>query len=252
MMKLVRIAHDGGLRYGIVEGDSVTLVAGDPFSAWRADGEVPLAGAQLVCPVQPSKVVCVGLNYRTHIAEMGNTLHTEPVIFLKPPTAVIGPAEPIVMPKRAGRVDYEGELAIVIGKKARKVPAEEAAEHVLGYTCGNDVTARRLQHSDGQWTRAKSFDTFCPLGPWVVDVDPSDLMLQSLVNGEVRQQAPTSDMLFGPHELVSFVSDVMTLLPGDVIMTGTPGGIGELHDGDSVEVRIEGIGSLVNPVTGEG
>lgn len=251
-MRLVRIVHDGDVRYGMVEGETVTLVSGDPFSAWKPDGEVSLADAQLLCPVEPSKVVCVGLNYRTHIAEMGNTLHTDPVIFLKPPTTVIGPAEPIVMPKRAGRVDYEAELAIVIGKAAHQVTAEDAAEYVLGYTCGNDVTARRLQHIDGQWTRAKGFDTFCPIGPWVVDVDPRELMLECLVNGEVRQQAPTSDMLFGPQELVSFVSDVMTLLPGDVILTGTPGGIGELHEGDSVEVRIEGIGSLVNPVVAQG
>jgi len=247
-MRVVRLMHDGDCRYGLADAATVTLISDEPFAAWESEGVLPLSEAHLLCPVTPTKVVCVGLNYRTHIAEMGNDMPSEPVIFIKPSTSVIGPGQPIVLPDGVGRVDHEGELGVVIGRRTRNVSAELAVEHVIGFTCGNDVTARDVQKHDGQWTRAKSFDTFCPLGPWVADADPSDLKLECLVNGEVRQSARTSDMLFGAYELVSFVSSVMTLVPGDVILTGTPGGISELHAGDTVEVRIEGIGSLINPV----
>jgi 2-keto-4-pentenoate hydratase/2-oxohepta-3-ene-1,7-dioic acid hydratase in catechol pathway len=236
-----------------VDGDFVTLMSDGPFSSWEAQGAVPIESAHLLSPVLPSKVVCVGLNYRTHIAEMGHEMPTEPVIFLKPPTAVIGDGEPIVLPGGVGRVDYEGELALVIGRRTHDVTPSQAEQNVLGIVCANDVTARELQKRDGQWTRAKGFDGFCPVGPWIVsDADPRDLEITTLVNGEERQSARTSDMVFDPYELVSFISGVMTLLPGDVVLTGTPGGIGELHDGDSVEVRIEGVGTLANPVTARG
>jgi 2-keto-4-pentenoate hydratase/2-oxohepta-3-ene-1,7-dioic acid hydratase in catechol pathway len=248
-MRVVRLLHEGDCRYGLADDTSITLISDEPFSAWEPEGVVPLVHAHLLSPVTPTKVVCVGLNYRRHIAEMGHETPAEPVIFLKPSTAVIGPYQHIPIPPSVGRVDYEGELGVVIGRRTHQASVSEAAENVLGFLCGNDVTARDLQNTDGQWTRAKGFDGFCPLGPWVdTDIDPSDLLIETLVNGEVRQSARTSDMLCDPYTLVSFVSQVMTLVPGDVILTGTPGGIGPLEENDRVEVRIEGIGSLENDV----
>ena len=247
-MRIVRLRHEGDCRYGLADETTVTLISDEPFAAWEPEGVLPLSEAHLLCPVTPTKIVCVGLNYRKHIAEMGHETPRVPIIFIKPSTSVIGPGQAIQIPEGIGRVDHEAELGIVIGRRTRNVSPEQAAEHVIGFTCGNDVTAREIQKIDGQWTRAKGFDTFCPLGPWVADVDPSDLEVMCLVNGEVRQQARTSDMLFGPWDLVSWVSAAMTLVPGDVILTGTPGGISELCPGDTVEVRIEGVGSLVNPV----
>lgn len=249
-MRVVRLLHEETEYYGLADSASVTRISGAPFSAWEFVGEaMPLDSARLLAPVTPSKVVCVGLNYRPHIIEMGHDMPEQPVIFLKPSTSVIGPNRDIILPHGVGRVDHEAELGVVIGRRTHAASVKEAAASVLGFTCGNDVTARDVQSIDGQWTRAKGFDGFCPLGPWVVTgVDPSDLAVRCLVNGEVRQHARTSDMLFTPYELVSFVSHVMTLLPGDVILTGTPGGIGPIRAGDSVEVSIEGVGSLVNPV----
>jgi 2-keto-4-pentenoate hydratase/2-oxohepta-3-ene-1,7-dioic acid hydratase in catechol pathway len=248
-MRVVRLMHEGDCRYGLAAEGQVTLLSDEPFAAWEPEGVLPLSEAHLLSPVTPTKVVCVGLNYRTHIAEMGHEAPSEPVIFIKPSTSVIGPDQPIVLPIGVGRVDHEAELGVIIGRRTHHVSADTARDCVLGFTCGNDVTARDVQKSDGQWTRAKGFDTFCPIGPWVAaDIDPSNLLVQCLVNGEVRQNAHTSDMLFDPYQLVSFVSGVMTLVPGDVILTGTPGGISELHSGDTVEVRIEGVGSLSNPV----
>jgi len=252
LVRVVRLLHEGDCRYGLADDASVTLISDEPFAAWEPEGVVPLDCAHLLCPVTPTKVVCVGLNYRTHIAEMGHDRPHEPVIFIKPSTAVIGSRQPIPVPEGVGRVDYEGELGVVVGRRTHRATPEEAAESVLGFCCGNDVTARDLQKIDGQWTRAKGFDGFAPIGPWVAtDCDPLDLQLQTLVNGEVRQQARTSDMIFDPFQLVSFVSGVMTLVPGDVVFTGTPGGIGPIEPGDVVEVRIEGIGSLVNPVASQ-
>lgn len=251
-MRVVRLMHEGDSRYGLADDDSITLMSGEPFAAWESQGEVALSQARLMSPVTPTKVVGVGLNYRAHIAELGYDAPAEPVIFLKPSTSVIGPDQPIVLPAGVGRVDHEAELGVVIGRRTHRVTREGAMESVLGFTCANDITARSIQNTDGQWTRAKSFDTFCPIGPWVVDIEPDDLLVECLVNGEVRQQARTSDMLLDPFELVSFVSGVMTLIPGDVILTGTPGGISELADGDTVTVRIEGIGSLTNPVRSAG
>ncbi len=248
-MRVVRLMHEGDCRYGLADASTVTLISDEPFAAWEPESTIPLAEARLVAPVAPTKVVCVGMNYRAHIAEMGHAVPSQPVIFVKPSTAVIGPMQPIPLPEGVGRVDYEGELAVVIGRRMHRVPAANVSQSVLGLCCGNDVTARDLQKIDGQWTRAKGFDGFCPLGPWVAtDVDPGDLLLETLVNGELKQSSRTSDMLFHPWELVSFISNVMTLVPGDVVLTGTPGGIGPLHSGDTVEVRIEGVGSLCNPV----
>jgi len=249
-LRLVRVLYDGDCRYGLANQDTVTLISDEPFAAWEPESLLPLAEARLLAPVTPTKVVCVGLNYKEHIAEMGHDMPAEPVIFLKPSTAVIGPDDSILLPPGAGGVDYEAELGVVIGRRTHRVSPEEAAENILGFTCGNDVTARDLQRRDGQWSRAKGFDTFCPLGPWVeTDVsDPCGLMIECYVNGEQRQHAHTSDMLFSPYGLVSFISQVMTLVPGDVILTGTPGGIGRLAEGDSVEVRISGVGSLISSV----
>ncbi|MCL6106759.1 MAG: fumarylacetoacetate hydrolase family protein [Actinobacteria bacterium] len=198
---------------------------------------------------KPGKIVAVGLNYRSHAGELAMPAPEEPILFLKPPSAVIGSGESIVLPSGAGRVDYEGELALVIGKQARRVPQSAATGYILGYTCANDVTARELQHRDGQWTRSKSFDTFCPLGPWVETEPPSpDTRVELRLNGEVRQSAPIADMIFSPLKLVAFISSVMTLEPGDAILTGTPSGIGELVPGDEAVVKITGVGELVSKV----
>lgn len=248
-VRIVRLFHEGDVRYGLADESTVTLISDEPFAAWETEAVIPLPHAQLLSPCVPTKVVCAGINYRGHAKEMGHALPDEPVIFLKPPTAVIGHGAEVHIPQGFTTVDYEGELAVVIGRRTRNVTPEEALEHVLGYTCGNDITNRVLQKKDGQWTRAKSFDTFCPLGPWIeTDVDPGELTLQTFVNGELRQSGETSDMIFSVPELVSFVSSVMTLLPGDVVMTGTPAGIGPVVSGDTVEVRIDGIGSLISHI----
>ncbi|HHL39430.1 MAG TPA: FAA hydrolase family protein [Deltaproteobacteria bacterium] len=207
--------------------------------------------AALLAPVLPSKIVAIGLNYKAHAAEFDKELPQEPMLFLKPPTAVTGPGGEIVYPSHMSRrVDYEGELAVVMGREARGVGVDEAAGYILGYTCFNDVTARDLQGRDVQYTRAKGFDTFAPMGPWIeTELDPRDVRIETFLNGSKRQDCSTADMIFDCFELVSFVSRVMTLLPGDVIATGTPSGVGRMKPGDEVEVRIEGIGSLVNTVT---
>ena len=198
----------------------------------------------------PSKVVAVGLNYRDHARELKMDIPGYPLIFMKPSTSVIGEGDPIVFPVQTQELHYEGELGIVIGKRARNVPAGKARDFIAGYTCANDVTARDLQRLDGQWTRAKSFDTFCPLGPRIVsDMDPTALEIMTRVNGEVKQRSTTANMIFDVYDLVSFISGIMTLLPGDVIITGTPPGVGPLLPGDTVEVEIEGIGTLTNTVT---
>lgn len=248
-MRVVRVYTGGDVRYGLADAASITLISDEPFSAWETDDVIPMAGARLMPPAMPTKIVCVGINYKKHAREMGHDLPGEPLIFLKPPTAMNAPDGEIHLPEGVGRVDYEGELAVVMGRRAHHISPEDAPAHILGYTCANDVTARELQARDGQWTRAKGFDGFCPLGPWVeTDVDPEDLLLETYVNDTCVQSARTSDMIFDIPTLVSFISQVMTLLPGDIVLTGTPSGIGELHSGDVVEVRIEGIGSLTNKV----
>lgn len=251
-MRLARVLHQGRPVYASIIGEELHLLAGDDLMALKPTGETLPAGSdRLLAPAAPSKIVAVGLNYRDHALEMGEELPNEPKIFIKPSTAAIGPGEPIVLPPLSRRVDHEAELAVVIGRRARNVAASEAGSYILGYTCLNDVTARDLQAADGQWTRAKAFDTFCPLGPWIeTDLDPGNLRLEARVNGQVRQSSSTANFIFRLEDLVRFISGVMTLLPGDVITTGTPPGVGPLAPGDLVEIEVEGIGILANPVVG--
>jgi 2-keto-4-pentenoate hydratase/2-oxohepta-3-ene-1,7-dioic acid hydratase in catechol pathway len=251
-MRFVRFAIGSTIGYGVLEDDGqIRAISSTPFLPWEpTDERFDPGQVRVLAPVLPSKVVAVGLNYGSHAIETGRPVPLEPMIFIKPTTSVIGPDETIYLPPQSERVDHEGELAVVIGKAARNVSDVAAAEVILGYTCANDVTARDLQQRDVQFTRAKGFDTFCPLGPQVVtDIDPMRLDLECRVNGEVRQKTNTSDLAVGPAALVAFVSSVMTLLPGDVILTGTPAGISPLADGDVVEVEISSIGVLRNPVS---
>lgn len=249
-MRYVRFEKNSAISYGMVEGDSVKKINGDLFGAYSVtDVLYKLTDIKLLAPCQPSKVVAVGLNYRDHAREMGEAIPDTPKIFIKPSTSVIGPEEEIIIPEMANRVDYEAELAIVIKKTAKNIAPEEADQYILGYTCLNDVTARDLQKVDGQWTRAKGFDTFAPIGPWVDDaLDPNDTDIKLLLNGEQKQYSNTSNFIWKVEQLVSFISRVMTLLPGDVITTGTPSGIGPMKSGDRVDVVIEGIGTLTNYV----
>ncbi|GAA0576195.1 fumarylacetoacetate hydrolase family protein [Actinomadura livida] len=250
-MRIARFSTDDGMAFGVVEEDTVAAIAAHPFGELTFTGQrFPLADVRLLAPILPSKVIAIGKNYAAHAAEMGGEAPAEPMLFAKPSTAVIGPGEAIMYPQKLSeRVDYEGELAVVIGRMCREVPASRAADVVLGYTCANDVTARDLQARDGQWTRAKGFDTFCPLGPWIeTEADPADLAISTTVNGEVRQDSSTSHLLHDVPALVEYVSQVMTLLPGDVILTGTPEGVGPLDIGDEVTVTIDGVGSLTNRV----
>ena len=258
--RIFRIEHEGSARYAVEAGGGFRVIPGD-FAEGELDslkahattaaipGQVVTAPRVLV-PVAPSKIVAIGLNYKDHAAEMGKPLPAEPLMFLKPSTAVIGPGDAIRIPDNAGRVDHEAELGIVIGKRASRVPAASALDYVLGFTCVNDVTARELQRRDVQYTRGKGFDTFAPLGPCIaIGLDASALDIEGLVNGETRQSSNTRQLIFSVPEIVAFVSGVMTLLPGDVIATGTPSGVGPLTAGDRVTVKIEGIGELSNRVT---
>jgi 2-keto-4-pentenoate hydratase/2-oxohepta-3-ene-1,7-dioic acid hydratase in catechol pathway len=249
-VKICRYSVGGSIEYGILDGKAITPLKGAPFSGIEQTNERRAAAdVTLLSPTVPSKVVAVGLNYQEHIDETGMDKPDAPVLFIKPSTAVIGPNKPIVYPRGAGRVDYEAELAVVIGEQCKDVPVEKVQDVILGYTCLNDVTERFMQGMDGQWTRSKSFDTFCPIGPHIVtDIEPKGLTVESYLNGECKQSATTDLLIFSVAELVSFISGVMTLLPGDVIATGTPSGIGPMQPGDTIEIRIEGIGSLINPV----
>ena len=250
-MRLLRFRSGTRIATGaIVEDDTIRVLEGTFFERPLPTGEeVPLAEVELLAPVLPSKIVAVGKNYAAHAAEFGMSVPEEPLLFLKPSTAVIGPGDPIPLLPISRRVDFEGELAVVIGRLARFVKAEEAGLYILGHTIANDVTLRDLQKTDDQWARAKGFDGSCPLGPWIeTDLDPTDVFLQTRVNGEPRQQATTSDMVFGIAELIEYITSFMTLLPGDVILTGTPEGVGKLSAGDTVEVEVDGVGTLANPV----
>jgi 2-keto-4-pentenoate hydratase/2-oxohepta-3-ene-1,7-dioic acid hydratase in catechol pathway len=252
---LVRVAVDGSPRWGVIEHDRVYELGGTPFTSWERGAEIgPLDGLQPLAPTVPSKIVCVGRNYPAHAAECSAEVSTDPLLFLKPPSSVIGPGAPIVLPSQSERVEHEAELAVIIGQRCRDVTPQEAWGYVLGVTCGNDVSARDLQRRDGQWTRAKGFDTFCPLGPWLVtglsERDVADLAVTCRVNGELRQSGRTSEMVFSPTQLIAYAANIMTLEPGDVIMTGTPAGVSPLHPGGVVEVEVEGIGVLWNPVAG--
>jgi 2-keto-4-pentenoate hydratase/2-oxohepta-3-ene-1,7-dioic acid hydratase in catechol pathway len=251
--RFVRFLDGGHPADGLVEGDQVTRLVGDPFAGFTAGATAgALGGLALLAPCQPAKVPGVGLNYRDHAREFGLDIPPEPSVLLKPATTVVGPGAAIVFPSMASQVDHEGELAAVIGRRLHRASPAEAEAGILGYTCANDVTARDLQKKDVQLTRAKAFDTFCPLGPAIVTgLDPSALRVQVRVNGEVRQDGSTRDMAFHPVEIVAYLSRIMTLLPGDVVITGTPRGCGPMWPGDVVEVEIEGIGVLRNPVVAE-
>ena len=248
MVKIVRFTDRFNIEYGIIDGDMIQGLAAPPFEGIRLTNHYYRpTEMRILPPCVPSKIVALGVNYKSHGEEMSHRLPEEPLIFLKPPTAVIGHEDKIIYPPSSERVDYEGELGVVIGKSARNVPREKAADYILGYTCVNDVTARDLQARDKQWTRAKGFDTFAPIGPCIeTELDPSNLALETRLNGEVKQKTTTAELIFPVDVLVSFISEVMTLLPGDVIATGTTSGIGPMQPGDIVEVQIEGIGTLRN------
>ncbi|EKQ54773.1 MAG: 2-keto-4-pentenoate hydratase/2-oxohepta-3-ene-1,7-dioic acid hydratase [Methanobacterium sp. Maddingley MBC34] len=256
-MKLLRFKKEGKDKTGVlINGGMVELhhslleASQSPFDNLERKEFYSLDEVKILPPVQPSKVVCVGLNYRDHAEELNMALPDEPILFIKPPTTVIGHEDIIVYPTQSHQVDYEAELAVVIGLEARFVNQEDAFDCIAGYTALNDVTARDLQQKDGQWTRAKSFDTFCPLGPWMeTEMDPTNQKICMKVNGKVKQDSNTRNMIFPPEELVSFISQIMTLHPGDVIATGTPPGVGPLHVGDVAEVSVEGVGILKNKVT---
>lgn len=237
--------------YGLLEGDRIREISGPPWAPWSQVARTcRVVDARLLAPVEPSKIVCVGRNYAAHAAEFGNEVPKEPLIFLKPPSAVIAPGEPIVLTPQSQRVEHEGELALIVGRRCSHLQeSDDALAYLLGYSCLNDVTARDLQKSDVQFTRAKGFDTFCPVGPHIeTGLDPSDILVETRVNGALRQSGRTSQMVYPVAFLVRWISSVMTLYPGDVIATGTPAGVGPLIAGDVVEVRVDGVGVLRNPV----
>lgn len=250
--KHIRFDRSGTAHYGIVEGKSIHSLDGPGWLGGRPSGDRLNADeVTMLCPVEPSKIICVGLNYHIHVTHSQSATEApkSPVLFLKPPSSLIGPGGGIVYPENVDRVDYEAELAVVIGKRGRHIPEESANEYIFGYTCLNDVTARHIQKADGQWTRGKGFDTFCPVGPAVVrDVDVSDVTVEAYLNGERKQHGRTSDMIFSIPFLIAFISSAMTLMPGDVISTGTPQGIDPMQRGDTIEVRVEQVGSLINKV----
>jgi 2-keto-4-pentenoate hydratase/2-oxohepta-3-ene-1,7-dioic acid hydratase in catechol pathway len=255
-MRYVRYESPEGARWGVLEGDHVRAIRGSLFDRWEPTGERhALAGLRLLPPCEPTKVVALGLNYRAHAAESKLPVPDEPAMFLKPTTAIIGPGEPIVHPRRSARLDYECELACVIKTRAHRVAEADALRHVLGYTCLNDVTARDIQLAGGNFlnlTWGKGYDTFCPIGPLLTDeIDPDNVLVEGYLNGRRVQSGSTRDFIFSMARQVSWVSHIMTLLPGDVLTTGTPSGIGPMKPGDVIEVRIGGIGSLSNPVVAE-
>ena len=247
-MKIVRFAVDGKARYGILGDQSIQGIEGKPFRHIKLTEEYHQPSqVKLLAPCTPSKIVALGLNYHNHAKELNSLVPDAPLIFLKPSTSVIGPGDNIVYPAVSARVDYEGELAVVIKKPVWRVAVKDALDYVLGYTCLNDVTARDLQYHDSQWTRAKGFDTFAAIGPWIeTELDPGSVVLETYLNGNLKQQGNTSDLIYPVAELINFISHVMTLLPGDIIATGTPSGIGPMYPGDTVEVRIPAIGTLRN------
>lgn len=250
-MRIVRYQTGGDSpRFGWLHDDKIGDIEGDVFGEYqRKEAKAPLSDVKLLAPALPSKIICVGRNYVEHAKELGNDVPSIPLIFMKPPSSIINPGDAIVLPPQSQQVEHEAELVVVIGKRGRNVTGEEAKDHVFGYTVGNDVTARDLQKTDDQWTRAKGFDTFCPFGPWIdTDFDIADAVITCRVNGQPRQMASTRDVVFGVPNLIAYISSVMTLEPGDLIFTGTPAGVGPLKDGDEVVVEIEGLGILRNPV----
>jgi len=258
-MRIIRCEYKGKLFHGRLDNNNVILSQTSPEMSvdqkgkriyWESEGKtVPFSEVRLQAPCTPGKAVCVGLNYRDHANEFGHPIPSTPVLFIKPSTSLLGPGETIRYPSMSERVDYEAELVVVIGRPAKNVAVENALDYVLGFTCGNDVTARDLQPQNGQWTVAKSFDTFMPLGPWIeTDIDPSSLGVRALLNGDVRQSSSTKNLIFDIPHLIAYISQIMTLEPGDVVMTGTPSGVGPMQKGDHVAVEIEGIGCLENTI----
>jgi 2-keto-4-pentenoate hydratase/2-oxohepta-3-ene-1,7-dioic acid hydratase in catechol pathway len=253
-MRFIRFQEKSGeTRFGWVLENRVGIVEGSPLGEFRRlEVDRDLEGLKLLPPVVPGKIICIGRNYAAHAKEHNVEVPDVPLIFLKPPSALIGSGETIVLPPQSQQVEHEAELVIIIGRRGRWIQAEEAHQYILGFTVGNDVTARDLQNRDNQWTRSKGFDTFCPLGPWLeTEFDSADAMVSCHVNGELRQMASTRDMVFSTRQLIAFISSVMTLEPGDAIFTGTPSGVGPLHPGDIVEASVEGLGILRNPVSSE-
>ncbi len=250
-MRVARFSLNGEPRFGIVDGPELVVLKGHPLVlGYETTGErVPIKEVKLLAPTIPSKVVCVGKNYADHAAELGIALNDEPTIFFKPSSAIIGPGDAIILPTQSQQIELEAELTIVIGQMAKNVSEDDALDYVWGFTIANDVTARDLQFSDDQWARSKAFDSFCPLGPWIeTEFIPDGQMIESRINGEVRQSASIDLMLHNVPKIISYVSHNMTLLPGDIILTGTPAGIAKINSGEIIECEIEGIGNLVNPV----
>jgi 2-keto-4-pentenoate hydratase/2-oxohepta-3-ene-1,7-dioic acid hydratase in catechol pathway len=251
-MRIVRFQRDPSdpPSWGWVKEDRLGLIEGSPFEPFRRqEALLSLDKVRLLAPIAPSKIVCVGWNYLVHGGESDAEVPKVPLLFLKPSSSVIGPGDAILLPPQSNQIEHEGELAVILGRHGRWVSPEESTQLILGYSIANDITARDLQRSDDQWTRAKGFDTFCPIGPWIeTEMDASDTMVKCSVNGQLRQMASTRDMIFPVRELIAFISSIMTLNPGDVILTGTPAGVGKLNPGDEVTVEIEGIGSLSNKV----
>jgi len=250
-MQIIRYTtEDTQPQFGWVLDEKVGPIRGDIFGEFqRGEAITPISTVKILAPLQPGKIICVGRNYAAHAQEHGSEVPEMPLLFFKPTSAVVGPGDNIVIPPQSKQVEHEAELAVVIGKKGYWVSLEESANHILGYTTANDVTARDLQRSEILWTRAKGFDSFCPLGPWIeTDFDPSDALITCHVNGEMRQMASTRDMVFSIRQLIVFASSIMTLEPGDILLTGTPSGVSPINPGDVVEVKIEGIGTLNNPV----
>ncbi len=253
-MKIVRFAVDGKARYGILRDQSIQGLEGKPFRHIKPlEQYFKCNQVKLLAPCQPSKIIALGLNYHNHARELNSPVPDSPLTFLKPSTAVIGPGDNIIYPSVSARVDYEGELALVIRKPVWRVAVEDALDYVLGYTCFNDVTARDLQQHDSQWTRAKGFNTFAAVGPWIeTELDPGNVALETYLNGKLKQQGNSGDLIYSVPEIINFISHVMTLLPGDIISTGTPSGVGPMYPGDTVEVRIPQIGTLRNFVIKNG
>ena len=252
MEKYIRFEQAGEAHYGRLDGARITVLEGPYWLRSKPTGDtVDISEVKILCPVEPTKIICVGLNYHMHVehSQSATVAPENPVLFMKPPSSLLEPGGEIIYPDGIDRVDYEAELAVVIGRRGHKIPEEKADDYIFGYTCLNDVTARKVQKADGQWTRGKGFDTFCPVGPHVVrGIDVSDVSVEAYLNGERKQYGRTSDMIFSIPFLVNFISSVMTLMPGDVISTGTPQGIDPMQKGDRIEVRVEYIGSLVNTI----
>ena len=253
-MQIIRFTHKKSEpQYGWINENYAGLLSSPPFGAYRRlEASIPLEEVRLLAPVQPGKILAIGRNYPEHAKEHEVEIPEVPMIFLKPPSAIIGPGAPIILPPQSLQVEHEAELGVVISRRGRWISQENVKDHILGYTIVNDVTARDLLRRDGQWSRAKGFDTFCPAGPWIeTDLDPSDVLITCRVNGEIRQLSSTREMVFSIKQLIVYLSSVMTLEPGDLILTGTPSGVGRLLDGDKVEIEIEGIGVLRNQVKEE-